>query len=202
MYHISHTRSPTSHSFQIPIVLFLFFLVLQPRGLKDKPVFSVPIIFHSFAYRTSRPQEGISFYKTQPGLVFLQLVSSSSFSYHTFAPKKKISFTQLSNAKMMFQIATTVLAISTLASATVMHVVTVGQNGLLQFCPEQITADAGDLVQFQFYPKVPHLLSLLTNTLRTIPSHKGSLLKAAHPFQKPLLVPHSQVFPSFSKDAR
>lgn len=53
----------------------------------------------------------------------------------------------------MFQIATTVLAISTLASATVMHVVTVGQNGLLQFCPEQITADAGDLVQFQFYPK-------------------------------------------------
>src|SRR5271170_2622375 len=77
--------------FQIPIVLFLFFLVFQPRGRKDKPVFSVPIIFHSFSTRTSRPQEGISFYKTQPGLVFLQLVSSSSFSNHTYTPKKKIS---------------------------------------------------------------------------------------------------------------
>ena len=55
---------------------------------------------------------------------------------------------------MMFQIATTLLAISALASATVMHVVTVGKDGQLKFCPEQITADDGDLVQFQFYPKV------------------------------------------------
>jgi plastocyanin len=101
----------------------------------------------------------------------------------------------------MFQIATTVLAISTLASATVMHVVTVGQNGLLQFCPEQITADAGDLVQFQFYPKVPHLSSVFANTLRTIPSRKGSLPKAAHPFQTPHLVPHSKVSP-FLQESR
>jgi len=54
---------------------------------------------------------------------------------------------------MKFQIASALLALSTLASATVMHVVTVGKDGQLAFCPEQITAASGDLVQFQFYPK-------------------------------------------------
>jgi len=62
---------------------------------------------------------------------------------------------------MMFQLATTLLALSTLATAQVMHVVTVGENGQLAFCPEQITAEAGDLVQFQFYPKVLHLFALV-----------------------------------------
>ena len=55
---------------------------------------------------------------------------------------------------MKFQLATSLLALSSVVSATVMHVVTVGKDGKLAFCPEQITAASGDLVQFQFYPKV------------------------------------------------
>jgi len=58
---------------------------------------------------------------------------------------------------MLFNIASALVAISSLtslASATVMHVVTVGKDGKLAFCPESITAASGDLVQFQFYPKV------------------------------------------------
>jgi len=54
---------------------------------------------------------------------------------------------------MKFQIASALLALSSVVSATVMHVVTVGKDGKLAFCPEQITAASGDLVQFQFYPK-------------------------------------------------
>jgi len=37
-----------------------------------------------------------------------------------------------------------------------MHIVTVGKDGQLAFCPESITAASGDLVQFQFYPKVSY----------------------------------------------
>jgi len=55
---------------------------------------------------------------------------------------------------MKFQIVSSLLALCTLVSANTMHVVTVGMNGQLAFCPEQITADSGDLVQFQYYPKV------------------------------------------------
>jgi hypothetical protein len=96
----------------------------------------------------------------------------------------------------MFQITTTLLALGTLASATVMHVVTVGENGALAFCPEQITAAAGDLVQFQFYPKVPHLAFLFADIFRTTLSRKDSLHRAVHPSQKPQLVPHSRVYAS------
>jgi plastocyanin len=46
------------------------------------------------------------------------------------------------------------LALSGLTSATVMHIVSVGKNGALEFCPDEIIANPGDLVQFQFYPKV------------------------------------------------
>lgn len=60
---------------------------------------------------------------------------------------------------MKFQLASSLLALSSVVSATVMHVVTVGKDGKLAFCPEQITAASGDLVQFQFYPKVLHLHS-------------------------------------------
>lgn len=55
---------------------------------------------------------------------------------------------------MKFQLASALLALSSVASATVMHIVTVGKDGKLTFCPDQITAASGDLVQFQFYPKV------------------------------------------------
>ena len=58
---------------------------------------------------------------------------------------------------MKFQLASSLLALSSVVSATVMHIVTVGQGGQLAFSPEQITAASGDLVQFQFYPKVFHL---------------------------------------------
>lgn len=34
------------------------------------------------------------------------------------------------------------------------HVVKVGWNGELLFSPENVKADVGDIVQFQFYPKV------------------------------------------------
>jgi len=54
---------------------------------------------------------------------------------------------------MKFQLAASLLALSTVVSATVMHIVAVGKDGKLAFCPEQITAASGDLVQFQFYPK-------------------------------------------------
>jgi len=54
---------------------------------------------------------------------------------------------------MKFQLATSLLALSSMVSATVMHIVSVGKDGKLAFCPEQITAASGDLVQFQFYPK-------------------------------------------------
>jgi plastocyanin len=60
---------------------------------------------------------------------------------------------------MLFNIASALLAIgslTSLASATVMHVVTVGKDGKLAFCPESLTAASGDLVQFQFYPKVSY----------------------------------------------
>ena len=57
---------------------------------------------------------------------------------------------------MKYQIASAaLLAFTGLTSASVLHVVTVGANGQLAFCPEQITANPGDMVQFQFYPKVP-----------------------------------------------
>jgi len=52
-----------------------------------------------------------------------------------------------------FQIAATLLALTSAASATVMHVVSVGKDGNLAFCPDSIQAVPGDLVQFQFYPK-------------------------------------------------
>jgi len=55
---------------------------------------------------------------------------------------------------MKFGLVSTLLALSGMASATVMHIVSVGKNGQLAFCPDQITAASGDLVQFQFYPKV------------------------------------------------
>ena len=64
---------------------------------------------------------------------------------------------------MKSQILSFLFALGTVASATVMHVVTVGKDGQLAFCPDQITADSGDLVQFQFYPKVPQLLKSTAN---------------------------------------
>jgi plastocyanin len=73
---------------------------------------------------------------------------------------------------MRFQIASAVIALSSLSSlvsAQVMHVVSVGQNGQLAFCPEQITANPGDLVQFQFYPKVCHSQEYRTDLSRTTP---------------------------------
>jgi len=51
-------------------------------------------------------------------------------------------------------VSATLLALSSMVSAQTMHIVSVGKNGLLEFCPDQITANPGDLVQFQFYPKV------------------------------------------------
>lgn len=100
----------------------------------------------------------------------------------------------------MFQIATTLLALGTLASATVMHVVTVGENGQLAFCPEQITAASGDLVQFQFYPKVLHLAFLVLLIFsRTTPLRKVSLPKAVRPFQMLQRVPHSKVY-AYARD--
>lgn len=82
----------------------------------------------------------------------------------------------------MFQIATTLLALGTLTSATVMHVVTVGENGQLAFCPEQITAAAGDLVQFQFYPKVLHLaFSCFANIFQNHTVTQGFFAKGCTP---------------------
>jgi plastocyanin len=52
------------------------------------------------------------------------------------------------------QIVPALFALASVASATVMHVVSVGKDGKLAFCPESITAASGDIVQFQFYPKV------------------------------------------------
>jgi hypothetical protein len=54
---------------------------------------------------------------------------------------------------MKSQVVSALLALVGTVSAQTMHVVTVG-NGGLQFCPEQITAATGDLIQFQFYPNV------------------------------------------------
>jgi plastocyanin len=57
---------------------------------------------------------------------------------------------------MLFNIASALVALSSftaLASTTAMHVVSVGKDGKLEFCPQSITAAQGDLVQFQFYPK-------------------------------------------------
>lgn len=54
---------------------------------------------------------------------------------------------------MKFQVASALFALAGTVAGQTMHVVTVG-NGGLQFCPEQITAASGDLVQFQFYPNV------------------------------------------------
>jgi len=54
---------------------------------------------------------------------------------------------------MKFQLAATLLALCGMARATTMHIVTLGKGGELVFCPDQITAEPGDLVQFQFYPK-------------------------------------------------
>jgi len=51
------------------------------------------------------------------------------------------------------QIVPALFALASVASATVMHVVSVGKDGKLAFCPESITAAPGDIVQFQFYPK-------------------------------------------------
>jgi len=36
------------------------------------------------------------------------------------------------------------------------HIVTLGQGGNLTFGPDEITANIGDTVQFNFYPKVYH----------------------------------------------
>jgi plastocyanin len=58
---------------------------------------------------------------------------------------------------MKFSLASALFAASALvgiANAVTMHVITVGKGGKLEFCPNQITAATGDLVQFQFYPKV------------------------------------------------
>jgi plastocyanin len=52
------------------------------------------------------------------------------------------------------QIVPALFALASVASATVMHIVSVGKDGKLAFCPESITAAPGDIVQFQFYPKV------------------------------------------------
>jgi len=60
---------------------------------------------------------------------------------------------------MLFNIASALVALgslTSLTSATVMHIVTVGKDGQLAFCPDSITAASGDLVQFQFYPKVSY----------------------------------------------
>ena len=48
-----------------------------------------------------------------------------------------------------------------------MHVVTVGKDGKLAFCPESIAAASGDLVQFQFYPKVFILSKQCTDLLES-----------------------------------
>jgi len=54
---------------------------------------------------------------------------------------------------MKLGLVSTLLAFAGMASAASMHVVSVGKDGKLAFCPDQITAAPGDLVQFQFYPK-------------------------------------------------
>ena len=93
---------------------------------------------------------------------------------------------------MKFQLAASVLAFCGLASATTMHVVTVGKGGELKFCPEQITAEPGDLVQFQYYPKVSPYQGVEHPQLtrgRTTPSSRASSPKAARPSQKLLLAP-------------
>ena len=62
---------------------------------------------------------------------------------------------------MKVAIVSALLALSSVAQAAVMHVVSVGKDGQLAFCPDQIIAQPGDLVQFQFYPKVHPLRSQL-----------------------------------------
>jgi hypothetical protein len=94
---------------------------------------------------------------------------------------------------MKFQIASSILALSSVVSATVMHVVTVGKDGQLAFCPDSITAESGDLVQFQFYPKVASSTKPFINIFRITPSLRVSLLKVAHPFQRLLLAPQNKV---------
>jgi plastocyanin len=69
-----------------------------------------------------------------------------------FASLARISKTKLALSSIMkFQVASALFALAGTVAAQTMHVVTVG-NGGLKFCPEQITAASGDLVQFQFYP--------------------------------------------------
>jgi hypothetical protein len=87
---------------------------------------------------------------------------------------------------MKFQLAATLLAFCGMASATTMHIVTLGKGGELQFCPEQITAEQGDLVQFQFYPKVATLCESIHLThYRTTRSSKVSSPRAALPSRMP-----------------
>lgn len=85
---------------------------------------------------------------------------------------------------MKFQIASSLLALTSLVSATVMHVVTVGQNGELAFCPEQITAASGDLVQFQFYPKVLYLQKSFTNVIQNHSVVQGFFAQGCTPISQ------------------
>jgi plastocyanin len=44
------------------------------------------------------------------------------------------------------------------------HVVHVGANGTLTFSPDDLQVNAGDMVQFQFYPKVIDEISFQNET--------------------------------------
>src|SRR5579862_5826437 len=87
---------------------------------------------------------------------------------------------------MKFGIVASLLALSSMANATVMHIVSVGKDGKLEFCPNQITANSGDLVQFQFYPKVYLSLENPTDG-RITPLYKAFLPKVALLSRKLLL---------------
>ena len=68
---------------------------------------------------------------------------------------------------MRFQVVTALLALAGVVSAQgpQMHVVTVGKGGKLAFCPSTVIAAVGDMIQFQFYPKVPLPKTILTSRI-------------------------------------